>query len=92
MKFFHSVFFNIILAVIAAVLFVMQEVWLGTGAAMAGAMGIGALGGFGFSFLAEMIKIIFLNKDLSRKFSVKQLLIGGGFGIAAAIVTALIVF
>lgn len=91
MKFLQSVYFNVLLAVVAAVLGIMQEVWIGTSMTFLSSFALGGAIGIGFSLIAETAKIIFFNGGVQRKFNTKEVLIGCGFGVAAALITVLLV-
>lgn len=91
MKFLQSVYFNVILAVVAAVMAVMQEVWIGTSIVFINNFALAGLAGIGFSIAAEILKIVFFHGGVQRKFNTKQVLIGCGFGVVAALITVLLV-
>ena len=86
-KFFKSVWFNIVLAVLAAVLIIMQEVWIGAPILILNVITLGICAGIGFSLSAEVIKLLFFGGP----FSGKNAIIGSILGIIAAIVTGLII-
>ena len=91
MKFLQSIYFNVILAVVAAVMAVMQEVWIGTPMVFINSFALAGLAGIGFSVAAEIMKIVFFHGGVPRKFNTKQVLVGCGFGVVAALITALLV-
>ena len=81
---------NAVLAVIAAVLGVMQEIWLGTPLYFWNAFGMSACYGILFAAAAEWAKI--LPKFIDYwKWSWTDVAIGGVFGILAALITSLAV-
>lgn len=83
-------YFNAILSVIAAVMAIMQEVWLGTPLNFIGAFVFGSVIGFCLSACAEWVKI--LPKFIDYwKWQWPPVIIGSVFGIIAALVTALLV-
>ena len=87
--FFKSVYFNAILATIAAFFTVFQEVLLGTAVPFlnifAGAAAIAVC----LSWGAEVIKVLCFDKS-PYQYSWKSVLYGGGVGIVAALIFALI--
>ena len=86
MKFFKSFYFNAVLAVLAAVLIIMQEVWLGTPPAFINGFAMGGIAGIGFSIIAGVVQF-FMNAGFNKKF----ILIGSAVGIVAALVTMLLI-
>lgn len=86
-KFFQSVYFNIVLAVLAAVLIIVQEFCLATALPFINLFALGALAGVCFSFGAEILKQIFVKED--GKFNYKDFGIGCAFGVVAAFIVAL---
>lgn len=87
-KFFVSPWFNVLLAVLAAVLIIMQEVWLGTSLAFLNLFVYGSCAGIGFSWGAEVIKFIV---NQVNGYSWKRIIPGIILGIIAALITALLV-
>lgn len=83
-------YFNVILAVIAAVMAIMQEVWLGTPLNFTGSFVFGSIIGFCFSAGAEWLKILpkFINY---WEWHWRDVAIGSVFGVVAALITALAV-
>ena len=83
-------YFNAILAVIAAVMAIMQEVWLETPLSFIGSFVFGSVIGFCFSAGGEWLKILpkFINYD---EWHWKAVIIGSVFVIVAALITALLV-
>ena len=90
MKVLQSVYLNVILAVVAAVLIIMQEFWLGTPLLFLNCVARGGSTGIGFSWIAEALKLIFFT-DGTYRFNTKRFLIGCGCGIVAALITVLCV-
>ena len=86
MKFVKSFYFNAVLAVIAAVLIIMQEVWLGTPPAFINGLTIGGAASIGFSIIAEVVKFF-----CGEKFNKTHALIGAVVGIVAALVVMLLI-
>jgi hypothetical protein len=87
-KFFVSPWFNALLAVLAAVLIILQEVWIGTALVFLPLFTLGACAGLGFSWIAEVIKYI-VNNENGYKW--KRMIPGAILGVIAALVTALLV-
>ena len=88
MKFFNSAFFNVILAVLAAVLVIMQEVWIGNPMSFLNNFALGSLVGIGFSWCADVLKNVFFNNK--GKFNYLHIGIGCIFAIVAALITSLL--
>lgn len=86
-KFINSIWFNVILAVLAAVLIIMQEVWLGGPILKFNVAVLGIFAGIGFSFSAEAIKILFAEGRFNAKFGI----VGSVFGALAAVITTLLI-
>ena len=86
-KFFNSVWFNIILSVLAAVLIIMQEVWIGAPIIVLNVMILGMCAGLGFTLVAEVVKMLFFG----GRFTLKNAMVGAFFGIIAAAVTAVLI-
>lgn len=89
MKFFKSVYFNVSLAILASVLIIMQEFWMGNLLPFINNFAIGAAAGIGFSLIAEVAKIVFVNEEGGRKFNAKEAVIGSCAGIIAAFLISL---
>lgn len=87
-KFFASPWFNVLLAVLAAVLIIMQEVWIGTALVFLPLFALGACAGIGFSWGAEVIKFVV---DRRNGYEWKRIIPGAILGVIAALVTALLV-
>lgn len=87
-KFFVSLWFNALLAVLAAVLIIMQEVWIGTALVFLPLFALGSAAGLGFSWIAEVIKYIVNNEN---GYQWKRMIPGAILGVIAALVTALLV-
>lgn len=85
-KFFESYWFNVVLAVLAGLLAVMQEVWIGTAFSFLGFFGLGTAVAFCFSWGAEVIGKIFFKEGFEFKWS--DVLVGG---IAGTITVLLLV-
>ena len=85
-KFFESVYFNVILAVLAAVLIIMQEVWIGTPIVFLNSFVLGTCAAVGFSWAGEVIKLI-----AGGSFVWKRTIPGIIVGVIAALVTTLLV-
>ena len=85
-KFFASIYFDVILAVLAAVLIIMQEVWIGSSIAVLNGFIMGGIAGIAFALIVGFVK-----KFIFGKFNTKNAIIACGCGIAAALVTALLV-
>ena len=79
---------NVVIAVIAAVVAVLQEIWLDTPLYFLNAFGLSASVGICFSAGAEILKILlkFINY---WEWHWKDVLIGCAFGILAALITSL---
>ena len=86
-KFFKSVYFNAVLAVLAAFFAILQEVLIGTALPFINFFLLGALVGVCFSWAAEALKMVFIE---GSPYSWKKVLYGGIVGIVAALVFALI--
>lgn len=86
-KFFNSVWFNIILAMLAASLIILQEVWIGAPIEILNVTVLGICAGLGFTMAAEVIKMLFFG----GVFTLKNAAVGGFFGLVAAIATAAII-
>ena len=86
----NSWIINAIFAVIAAVMAVMQEIWIDTPMNVLGGFGFGSVIGACFSACGEWAKILpkWINYD---EYSWMNVGIGAGFGIIAALITALAV-
>lgn len=76
---------NAIVAAIAAVFAILQEKWIGTPLSPIGAVSFGTLIGLGMSLVVEMAKKVFVE----CAWSWRAVGIGGLFGLAWAIITAL---
>lgn len=87
-KFFASPWFNAFLAVLTAVLIIMQEVWIGTVLVFLPLFALGACTGICFSWGAEIIKFVV---DKRNGYELKRMIPGAILGIIAALVTALLV-
>lgn len=86
-KFFASIYFDVILAVLAAVLIIMQEVWIGSTVAFFNGFAMGGIAGLGFVLVAEVIKMFVFGGG----FNWKNVCIATACGLVAALVTALLV-
>ena len=86
-KFIDSYWFNIVLALLAAVLIIMQEVWIGTELVFLPLFALGVAASFGFSWSAEVIGFIFWHFNIKWK----NIWVGTAVGAVAALVTALLV-
>ena len=87
-KFFVSPWFNALLAVLAAVLIILQEVWIGTALVFLPLFALGACASIGFAWGAEVIKFLADNRN---GYEWKRMIPGAILGILAALITALIV-
>lgn len=85
-KFFDTYWFNSVLAVIAAVLIILQEVWLGTPFVFLNFFLLGAAAAIGFSWAASVI--VYLIWRASFKWN--NVGIGAAVGIVAALLTTLL--
>lgn len=83
-------YFNIVLALLASFLIIMQEVWLSTSMTFVENFALGGLAAIGFSFCAEMLKMLFFDKEGNYSFSLKNLTIGSCAGIILALVLSII--
>lgn len=90
MKFLKSVYFNVLLAVFAAMLIIMQEAWTGNVMPFINNFAIGSAAGIGFSLIAEASKIAFVKAEGGYKFNAKNAVIGCGAGILSALVVSLV--
>lgn len=91
-KFFSkSWILNAIVAVIAAVLGIMQEVWLGTPLYFLNAFAVGATYGISLSLCVELARGVFCEVDYKEEWKgmLKNVCYGGIFGIIIALATAL---
>ncbi len=79
-----SVYFNIILTVIACYFIIMQEVWGGNILPYANLVALGSLASIGFSWCAEVIKKLVYE----YMWSWKNVIIGAVTGIVFAVVLA----
>jgi len=86
-EFFKSVYFNAILAALAAFFAILQEVMIGTALPFINIFLLGAAVGVCFSWAAEALKMVFIE---GSPYSWKNVLYGGGVGISAALVFALL--
>lgn len=86
-KFFNSVWFNIILAMLAASLIILQEVWIGAPIEILNVTVLGMCAALGFTLVAEVVKMLFFG----GMFTLKNAMIGAFFGIAAAVATAALI-
>jgi len=86
-NFINSVWFNVILATLAAVFIILQEVWLGGTILKFNVATLGIFAGIGFSFSAEAVKILFAEGRFNAKFGI----VGSVFGALAAIITTLLI-
>lgn len=86
-------YFNAILAVIAAVMAIMQEVWIGTPLYFWNAFAAGAAYGVSLSVCVELARGVFCEIDYQNEWKqmLKNACIGGVFGIIAALITTLLV-
>lgn len=87
-KLFESSYFNMALAVLAAILIIMQEFFLGTPMVFLSQFALGVCASAGFSWGAEVLKMVF-GKDV--KYSWKNVLIGTIAGIFVALILAILV-
>lgn len=85
-KFFVSYWFNVLLAVLAAVLIIMQEVWIGTSLVFLPLFALGSAAGIGFSWGAEVIKFL-----AGGGYDWKRMIPGAILGVVAALITAILV-
>jgi hypothetical protein len=86
-KFFSTFWWNTILAVIAAVLSIMQEVWLGTAFEFLNFFVLGSAVAFGFSWSASVIGYLTYRIRLIWK----NIWIGTAVGVVAALLTVLLI-
>lgn len=86
-EFFKSVYFNAILAALAPFFAILQEVMIGTALPFINIFLLGAAVGVCFSWVAEVIKMLCFDDS---PYSWKNVLYGGGVGITAALVFALL--
>ena len=86
-KFFSGVWFNVTLAIIAAVLIVAQENFVDSGVSFLNLFAIGAFAAIGFSVFAYVLQFL----AFRAIFQWKPIAIGSAFGIVSALFTALIV-
>ena len=86
-KFFYIFWFNAVLAVIAAVLIILQEVWIGTPFMFLNFFLLGAAAAVGFSWIASVV--VYLIWQASFKW--KNVGIGAAVGIVAALLTVLLI-
>lgn len=86
-RFIQSKWFNIVLALLAAVLVIMQEVWIGTELVFLPLFALGVAAAFGFSCIASVVNFI----AYQSPFNWKNILLGFGVGSVAALVTVLLV-
>ncbi len=86
-RFIEGKWFNIVLAVLAAVLIIMQEVWIGTELVFLPLLALGVAASFGFSWSASVLSFLFYHTP----FKWKNIWLGFGVGAVAALVTALLV-
>ncbi len=84
-KFLNSVYFNIVLAVLAAVFSILQEVWLGTDIQVLNAVIMTIAVSIGFSVGADVVKFLAFNS----KFNLNNIVIGSVSGIIAGLITLL---
>ena len=87
-KFFASYWFNVLLAVLAAVLIIMQEVWIGTALVFLPLFALGACAGIGFCWGAEVIKFVVNNQN---GYQWKRMIPGAILGVIAALIVAVLV-
>ena len=87
-KFFESYWFNVVLAVLAGILALLQEVWIGTTMTFLASLGYGAAVAFCFSWGAEVIGKIFFKEGFEFKWS--DVLVGGIVGTVAVLILALL--
>jgi hypothetical protein len=80
-----SVYFNIVLAVLAAVFSILQEVWLGTDIQVLNAVIMTIAVSIGFSVGADVVKFLAFNS----KFNLNNIVIGSVSGIIAGLITLL---
>ena len=85
-KFFESVYFNIVLAVLAAFFAVAQEVMIGTAVPFLNIFILAACAGVGFSWAAQVIKFLVMKLP----FNWGHVGYGAIAGIVVALITALI--
>ena len=86
-KFLNSVYFNVVLAVLAAILSILQEVWLGTDIQVLNAVIMTIAVSIGFSLIADVVKFLAYNS----KFNLNNIVIGSVSGIIAGLITLLCV-
>lgn len=77
---------NVVLAVVAAVLCIMQEYWSGIMPPFLNILVYGACVAAGFALVAEMLKTF-----VGYAFSIRKVAIGIAAGIVATLITALVV-
>ena len=87
-NFFKSVYFNEVLAVIAAILAILQEVMLGTVLPFINIFLLGASVGICFSWAAEALKMVFIE---GSPYSWSKVGYGAIAGILAALIVAILV-
>ena len=91
-KFFSkSWILNAIVAMLAAFFGIMQEVWLGTPLYFLSAFAAGAVYGLCLSVCVELARGVFCEVDYNEEWKgmLKNVCIGGVFGIIVALVMAL---
>lgn len=91
-NFLRSIWFNVILSVLAGFFAVMQEAWLG-GFERLNVIILGICCAIGFSFAAEVIKIVFTNFDSYGKYwwNWKTFAYGAVPGVVIALITGLLI-
>ena len=77
---------NVVLAVVAAVLCIMQEYWTGVMPPLLNMIVYGICVAAGFALVAEMLKTF-----VGYAFSIRKVAIGIAAGIVATLITALVV-
>ena len=85
-KFINSVYFNIILSMLAAFFIIMQEVWIGTAMVLLNSIVLGVCAAIGFAWIAEAVKCVVYHAPFIRK----NILVGSIFGIVVAIIVAIL--
>jgi hypothetical protein len=85
-NFLNSVWFNIIIAVLAGFFGVMQEVWIGSDVPGINIFALGALAACGMSWGASVINFVITR----GRFNWKNIGIGAAVGVVVALVTMLI--
>ena len=86
-RFIQSKWFNIVLALLAAVLVIMQEVWIGTELVFLPLLALGVAVAFGFAWGASVISFVAYHTP----FNWKNIWLAFGVGAVGALITALLV-